>query len=153
MAKVVVNYGQVEHSDWTTALKNEDWQNENYRFRIDGALETFPKPTRVRWKAAGRIFWGPVDNSLSHYQSLPVWQISVSICLLSMFQAWYRPCLKQTSARWTFARAPGSEAWSKSRGNTGGPKNFLDIFGEIRKKNGNFQIFTHPPPPPPPSHK
>ena len=47
MIKVVVNYGQIEH-DLAAALKSEDRQNENYRFRIGGALETFPKPTRVR---------------------------------------------------------------------------------------------------------
>ena len=28
----------------------------------------------------------------------------------------------------------------------GGPKNFLDILGGIRKENGNFQTFTPPTP-------
>ena len=50
-------------------------QNENYRLRFDEALETFPKPIRVRWKAAGEIFWGHLENSLSQALSLPDWQI------------------------------------------------------------------------------
>ena len=30
-------------------------------------------------------------------------------------------------------------------GGGGGPEKKLDILVEIQKKNGNFQIFTHPP--------
>ena len=54
------------------------------------------------WNAAGGIFWGHVANSLSHQDCLI--DRSVTVCLGSM---WYRPCLKQTSARlnfWTCVR-------------------------------------------------